>query len=152
MKRAYDLGFVAEAAFILGGLEEKRGNYEKAERYYLKAAWPSAEVRRMTRNRAPEVYAALGNLHWKWAKSDPKRAAHHRERVVHFFGRAYEFSSKDPWILYNLGKFYLEQGNLPEAQECFRTVHEKVPDTYYGEAAGKLMLVESPSNKERPGF
>jgi hypothetical protein len=51
-----------------------------------------------------------------------------------------------------LGKFYLEQGNLPEAQECFRTVHEKVPDTYYGEAAGKLMLVESPSNKERPGF
>jgi tetratricopeptide (TPR) repeat protein len=147
LKRAYDLGYIAESAVLLGRMEESRGNYRSAERYYLKAAWPSSRVRKMTRNFDPEVYQALAQLHWKWGKVEPERAAHHHERAVHFFKRAYEFSRQDPMILYNMGKFYLDQGNVPEARECFREVHARVPETYYGKAAGKLMVAQG----RRPG-
>ena len=87
--------------------------------------------------------------------TDPKykeNAAHHQERVVHFYKRAYEFSGGDAMILYNLGKFYLEQGNLQEAKECFRRVCQDKPNTYYGKAAGKLMRLENLSNRKSPSF
>jgi protein O-mannosyl-transferase len=141
LKRAYDLGFVVESALILGQIEESKRNFKEAERYYLKAAWPSSDLTKMSRDFSPGPYQALANLHWKWGKTDPERATHHHERVVHFFKRAYEFSREDPFILYNLGKFHLEQGDLTEAKECFRKVYETVPDTYYGKAAGKLMKI-----------
>ncbi|HVO85331.1 MAG TPA: tetratricopeptide repeat protein [Syntrophobacteria bacterium] len=142
LKRAYDLGYIAESALFLGRLEESKGNYEAAERYYLKAAWPSSDVRTLTRNFSPDVYNSLAHLHWTWIKSDPARAAHHQERAFHFFKRAYDFSNQDPMILYNMGKFCLEQRNLSLARECFRQVYERAPNTYYGKAAGKLLTAE----------
>jgi tetratricopeptide (TPR) repeat protein len=147
LKRAYDLGYIAESALLLGRMEESRGNYKAAKSYYLKAAWPSSNVRKMTRNFDPAVYQALAQLHWKWGKVEPECADYHHERAEHFFKRAYEFSRQDPMILYNMGKFYLDQGNVPEAQACFREVHARVPETYYGKAAGKLMVAQS----RRPG-
>jgi tetratricopeptide (TPR) repeat protein len=152
LKRAYDLGYITESALLLGRLEESRGNYKSAERYYLKAAWPSSNVRKMTRSFAPDVYQALAQLHWRWGKVEPERVGYHHERAVHFFERAYEFSRHDPMILYNMGKFYLDQGNVPKAQECFREVHARVPETYYGKAAGKLMVAQGRRPGRTPGF
>ena len=129
-RRAFDLGFTMRAGKALGSLEQTRGNYEKAEYYYLKAAWPSSNVERFSRSLDPD----------------------HQERVVHFYKRAYEFSGGDAMILYNLGKFYLEQGNLQEAKECFRRVCQDKPNTYYGKAAGKLMRLENLSNRKSPSF
>jgi len=152
LKRAYDLGYIAESALLLGRMEESRGNYKSAERYYLKAAWPSSNVRKMTRNFDPEVYETLAQLHWKWGKVEPERADYHHERAVHFFRRACEFSRQGPMILYNMGKFYLDQGNVPEAQECFREVHARVPETYYGKAARKLMVAQGRRPGPTPSF
>jgi tetratricopeptide (TPR) repeat protein len=151
LKRAYDLGYIPESALLLGRMEEARRNYKGAERYYLKAAWPSSNVRKMTRCFAPDVYEALAQLHWKWGRVEPERASYHHERAVHFFKRAYEFSGHDPMILYNMGKFYLDQGNVLEAQECFREVHARVPETYYGKAAGKLMVAQGRRLGRTPG-
>jgi tetratricopeptide (TPR) repeat protein len=141
LKKALENGPVSRAAFGLGMLEESRGNYEKAEEYYLKAAWPSSKVHEWRRSLEPDVYKTLGRLHFSRAIKDKENSTHHYERSVHFFGRAYEFSGKDPMILYNLGKVYLKQGDLERARDCFRQVWEEVPDTYYGKAAGKLMKV-----------
>jgi tetratricopeptide (TPR) repeat protein len=149
LKRAYELGYIANSALLLGRLEESRGNYRSAERYYLKAAWPSSKVREMTRNFDPNVYQALAQLHWKWGEVEDERADHHHERAVHFFKRAYEFSRQEPMILYNMGKFYLDQGNIPEARECFREVYARVPETYYGKAAGKLMNIPQRSGVDQ---
>jgi tetratricopeptide (TPR) repeat protein len=152
LKRAYDLGYVTQSALLLGRMAESKGNYKGAERYYLKAAWPSSKVRKMTRCFSPEIYEALAELHWKWGRVEPERAGHHHERAVHFFKRAYEFSGHDPMILYNMGKFYLDQGNVPEAQECFREVHARVPETYYGKAAGKLVFAQGRRPGRTPSF
>ena len=141
LQKALENGPVYRAAFGLGMLEESRGNYEKAEEYYLKAAWPSFKVHEWKRNLTPDVYKALARLHLSWATKDKEKIDYHYERSVHFFGRAYEFSDKDPMIRYNLCKVYLKQGDLERARDCFRQVWEEVPDTYYGKAAGKLMKV-----------
>jgi len=151
-QKALDLGFTINGAKALGWLEAGRGNYEKAEYYYLKAAWPSTNVERFSRNLKPGVYSSLARLHLVWAKKDKANAEHHHERVVHFYKRAYEFSGEDPMILYNLGKFYLEQGDLQEAKKCFRRVWQDRPDTYYGKAAGKLMKIEKSARRKSPGF
>ena len=151
-QKALDLNFTINAAKALGWLEAGRGNYEKAESYYLKAAWPSSKVEKITRNFDPEIYSSLARLHLRWAKEDKPNATHHLERVVHFYTRAYEFSGEDPMILYNLGKFYLEQGNLQEAKKCFRQVWQDSPNTYYGKAAGKLMRIEKSSSRRSSGF
>ncbi len=150
--KAFDLGFTINSAKALGWLEAGRGNYEKAEYYYLKAAWPSSKVEKITRNFDPEIYSSLARLHLRWAKEDKANAAHHLERVVHFYSRAYQFSGEDPMILYNMGKFFLEQGDLQEAKKCFRRVWQDRPDTYYGKAAGKLMRIENLSNRKSPDF
>ena len=141
LQKALDRGLIYRAAFGLGMLEASRGNYEKAEEYYLKAAWPSSKVHAWKRSFDPALYRALGRLHFKWAIMDEENSSHHYERAVHFYGRAHEFGSKDPMILYNIGKVYLKQGDLERARDSFRQVWEEVPDTYYGKAAGKLMKV-----------
>jgi tetratricopeptide (TPR) repeat protein len=141
LQKALDRGLIYRAAFGLGMLEASRGNYEKAEEYYLKAAWPSSKVHAWKRSFDPNLYMALGRLHFKWAIMDEENSSHHYERAVHFYGRAHEFGSKDPMILYNIGKVYLKQGDLERARDSFRQVWEEVPDTYYGKAAGKLMKV-----------
>jgi tetratricopeptide (TPR) repeat protein len=133
-------------------LEARRGNYEKAEYYYLKAAWPSSKVERFSRNFDPGIYSSLARLHLSWAKKDKANEAHHLERVVHFYRRAYQFSGEDPMVLYNLGKFFLEQGDLQEAKKCFRRVWQDRPNTYYGKAAGKLMKIEKSSSRKSPSF
>ena len=151
-KKAYDLGFTINSAKALGWLEAKRGNYEKAERYYLQAAWPSSDVEKFSRNFDPDIYSSLARLHLRWAKEDKANEAHHFERVVHFYRRAYRFSGEDPMVLYNMGKFFLEHGDLQEAKKCFRRVWQDRPNTYYGRAAGKLMGIEKLSNRNTPNF
>lgn len=151
-QKALDLGFITNGAKALGLLEAERGNYEKAEYYLLKAAWPSKNVEKLVRNFKPDIYTSLARVHLRWAKEDKANAEHHHERVVHFYKRAYEYSGEDPMILYNLGKFYLEQGDLEEAKKCFRRVWQDRPETYYGKAAGKLMSIEKPSSLKSPGF
>jgi tetratricopeptide (TPR) repeat protein len=151
-QKALDLGFTINSSKALGWLEARRGNYEKAEDHYLKAAWPSTNVEKFSRNFKPEIYSSLARIHLRWAKEDKANADHHHERVVHFYKRAYEFSGENPMILYNLGKYYLEQDNLQEAKKCFRRVWQDRPDTYYGKAAGKLMRLEKSSSRKSPGF
>jgi len=151
-QKAFDLGFTTNSSKALGWLEAKRGNYEKAEYYYLKAAWPSSKVERFSRNFDPEIYSSLARLHLRWAKKDKADETHHLERVVHFYRRAYRFSGEDPMVLYNLGKFFLEQGDLQEAKKCFRRVWQDRPETYYGKAAGKLMNIEKTSSRKSPDF
>jgi len=150
--KAFDLGFTINSAKALGWLEAGRGNYEKAEYYYLKAAWPSSKLERISRNYDPEIYSSLARLHLRWAKEDKENDAHHLERVVHFYRRAYQFSGENPMVLYNLGKFFLEQGELQEAKKCFRRVWQDRPNTYYGKAAGKLMKIEKSSSRKSPDF
>jgi tetratricopeptide (TPR) repeat protein len=141
-KQAFDLGFIEHAALKLGEIEETRRKYERAEYYYLKAAWPSSDVRKFKRNFDPNVYKALGRLHWTWAIESEESRAKHYKRAIHFYKRAYEFSGHDPMILYTLGKVYLHQGDLERARSSFREVWERMPDTYCGRAAAKLMLAK----------
>jgi len=151
-QKSFDLGFTTNSSKALGWLEARRGNYEKAEYYYLKAAWPNSKVERFSRNFDPEIYSSLARLHLRWAKKDKANEAHHFERVVHFYRRAYRFSGEDPMVLYNLGKFFLEQGDLQEAKKCFRRVWQDRPNTYYGKAAGKLMKIDKSSSRKSPDF
>ena len=151
-RNSFDLGFAINSAKALGWLETKKGNYEEAESYYLKAAWPSSNVEKFSRNFDPEIYSSLARLHLSWAKKDKANEAYHYERVVHFYRRAYRFSGEDPMILYNLGKFFLERGDLQEAKKCFRRVWQDKPKTYYGKAAGKLMKIEEQSSRKSPNF
>lgn len=142
-QKAYELGEFRESPMCLGTLEKLRGNYKEAEQYFLKAAWPSANVMAMTRSFNPRIYLALGELHRDWALEERSGEKEHYERAIHFYKRAYEFSGQEAFILYTLGKIYLRQGNLKEARNCFRQVYAEEPDTYYGRAAAKLMHVNS---------
>jgi tetratricopeptide (TPR) repeat protein len=147
-RKAIDLGRISAPSRFLGHIEKDKGNYAEAEKYYLQAQWPKQEFgkegpKRVTdigilRNRDPDTYVLLANLHAKWAAEEPEREEYHQARIIHFHEAACEAASKKTFYKYLLAKAYLRYGHVEKAREHFVEVSEAAPDTYYGKAAAKL--------------
>jgi len=131
--------------YSLGAISMEKGNHKKAKQYFLQALAAARNDKKlvlMGPSLRKSILASLSDLEMAETKpySDKRTREGYYQKAVGYLVEAYNEDPGDHFLLYNIGKLYVLQGNRAEAAKYFEEFIKKWDnDDIYSQSAQKLL-------------